>query len=162
MQPRHALLTITLALAALAGSAARAQSSASHALSVSIPQVLRLALDGAPAGTAGADGGMARLGLEVEVARAGATVRPSSTGLAVFANAGWSLQVRLEGPASGPSVAYRLAGHAPVRMTAYDRQVAAGGPTHGWHPLTVAYQAEAAGAADGSYALTVVYTLAQP
>ncbi len=156
MLQRHVLPTILLSAMLLVAGGARAQATASHTVNVRIPSVLRLRLSDAAASDQG------RVGLQVTVQHGRAGVAPGRSTVSILANTTWVLKVALESERPDLALSYAVDGSTAQPLSGLASPVAAGGPTAGWQEFEVAYDARSNGAQDGSYDLTVVYTLAQP
>jgi hypothetical protein len=147
--------TLALSLVLLLVGAAAAQSSTDHGVSVDVPVVLKLRLDGAT--TIGG----ARQPIVTEVAGGGATVTPTD-GLQILSNVPWQLGVAYL-PASAADVRLRLLGAGGgTPLSPIDRIIAHGDRTGGWIDLPIAIDLDGAPPADGRYRGTLVYTLSQP
>ncbi len=155
---RHLELSkiLTLSLALALPSAAWAQSTTSHRVSVSIPVVLRLRLD---------DGRTADEGsVDVRVhARTGVTtIDPRATRVAVRANSAWHLDARFH--AAVGSEALELNGRlaeGPWLDLCTGARLATGDASRDWTVFEVAYGV-AHVLSNGHYSGTVVYTLTRP
>ena len=148
-------LCTCLALLILAGGVL-AQSTASHRVSVSIPVVLRLRLDGGRS--------VAESGVDVEVvARSGVTtIDPGTTRVEVRANASWTLDARFLADVGSESLALnaRLE-NGPWQDLRGGVELVAGVATEGWTVFEVGYGV-AHLLADGIYRGTVLFTLTRP
>jgi hypothetical protein len=144
-----------LALLILAGGVL-AQTTASHRVSVSIPVVLRLRLDG--------DRSIAEGAVDVEVvARSGVTtIDPGTTRIEVRANASWTLDARFLADPGSEAVALtaRLEG-SPWQDLRGGVELLVGDATQGWTVFEVAYGV-AHLLSDGVYRGTVLFTLTRP
>jgi hypothetical protein len=144
-----------LALLILAGGVL-AQTTASHQVSVSIPVVLRLRLDG--------DRPIAEGAVDVEVlAQAGVTtIDPGTTRVEVRANASWTLDARFLADVGSETLALtaRL-GSGPWQDLRGGVELLAGEATQGWTVFEVAYGV-AHLLSDGIYRGTVLFTLTRP
>jgi hypothetical protein len=144
-------------LVVLAGSWAGAQPDpAAHRVSVTIPQVLRLRLDG------GARSAVGEVPIRVRVDDGRLHLDPPSTRLAILANGAWQLTVAFTPDAASGTLPLlaTVDGAAPTRLGA-PQALLAGAPTRGWVDATVRYGL-AYLPADGTYGGVVTFTLARP
>ncbi|MBS3965668.1 MAG: hypothetical protein KGZ60_00185 [Truepera sp.] len=144
---RYSVLALTLCT--LLFGLAAAQGTASHTVTISIPVVLRLSLEG---------GQTKAVPLQVEVANHSYRITPRDTVLKVFANSDWRLLVSYQGD---PLALTWQLGDRSGRLRSYPQVLTGGEATRGWRPLTVSY-ALAQLPADGRYQGLVIYTLTRP
>jgi len=144
-------------LVLLAGAWASAQpGSASHQVSVTIPQVLRLRLDG------GANAAVDEVRIRVRVDDGRLHLDPPSTRLAILANGSWQVIATFKPDAASRDLPLLAAvdGAAPSRLGA-PRALLAGAATRGWADAMVRYGL-AYLPADGTYGGVITFTLARP
>lgn len=160
---RHATpLLAALAIPFLAATAAHAQTTAQHTVTVTIPTVLRLQVGG----TTSSDS------RSVDFTIDGTTVTPDALTVKVFANSSWTLTV-MDGGGDGPELAYQVLS-APTGTTtaqgwgtpSQNAIVATGrGPTGGWDDLELGFQVadpNAAALLTGAHTRTLTFTLTRP
>lgn len=155
---RHHASTLLTAFAAtlLTASLAHAQSSAQHTVTVSIPTVLRLKIDGSTATD--------RRSIDVSIK--GTDVTPNVVTVDVFANSAWTLTVTTA-TGDGPMLEYRRLWLGGDGWTSLDAPsvVDSEGPTGGWKAFDLGLRlADPASAPlDGvTRTRTVLFTLTRP
>jgi len=145
---------ITLLLAAPCA----AQTRTTHEVSVSLPMILRLRIDGEHTRSLG------EVPLTINVAAGVASLEPEHTRVQVFANTRWQLSAAFT--AEGMSASLELGfvvDDRPVtwHSTSLVHVVLRGDATCGWREETIRYLL-ATIPADGSYGGTITYTLTRP
>lgn len=135
-----------------------AQNSASHTVSVRIPSVLRLRIDGGEAQR------RAEEAIRIRVHDGAYAIEPSRTQVRVIANSAWQLHARYE-PSGERDAAAKLMWHlgsGPWHpFSALDTMIAAGTPASGREGLSIVYGLEEL-PAEGNYRGVVTYTLTRP
>ncbi len=138
---------------------AAAQKSASHDVSVGIPNVLRLKIDDKVAQD------KANVDVDIRVSNGAFEIAPAGSNVQVMANSAWQLSASYV-PASEADAAAQLMWRAEAegnweRFTAYPQIIESGENTGGWKNFDLRYGLQSL-PADGRYQGTVTYTVTRP